>query len=294
MTLPAGVREAVEAALGPIRAIRGVGGGSISSAARLEVAEGSVFLKHDAAAPAAMFASEAAGLEVLRERAGELRVPSVIAVGGDPGAAGGWIALEWLEPGPRAPAVDERLGRGLVALHRAPADGWGWVEDGFIGSLAQDNRAAGSWAEFWWLRRLEPQLRLATARGAWPGGPVEWGRLEARLPDLLAAGEEEGPSLLHGDLWSGNVLALADGGAALVDPAAYRGHREVDLAMSELFGGFGSRYYEAYRDAWPLRPGYEECRRYVYQLYYLLVHVNLFGGSYLAQTQAALRRALAG
>ncbi|HEX8673749.1 MAG TPA: fructosamine kinase family protein, partial [Longimicrobium sp.] len=113
--------------------------------------------------------------------------------------------------------------------------------------------------------------------------------LREALPRLLAAGEEDGPTLLHGDLWSGNVVATSRG-PSLVDPATYRGHREVDLAMTELFGGFGAEFYTAYEEAWPLRPGYQEERRAVYQLFYLLVHVNLFGGGYVARTAEALRR----
>ena len=287
MTLPAELREEVEAALGPIRAIQPVGGGCINTSARLELRGGPVFLKYNGGAPERMFAVEAAGLDALRDAAPGLRVPGVL------GWRGRWLALEWLEPGRGGAETDERLGRGLAALHSVVRERWGWEENGYIGSLPQANAAAVGWADFWWRRRLEPQLRLAERDGARPGAPEDWERLAERLPDLLAAGEEEGPSLLHGDLWSGNVLALSGGEAALVDPAAYLGHREVDLAMAELFGGFGARFHEAYRESLPLRPGYQECRRHLYQLYYLLVHVNLFGGSYHSQTTAVLRRALA-
>ena len=110
---------------------------------------------------------------------------------------------------------------------------------------------------------------------------------------MLAAAVRDGPSLVHGDLWGGNVLAMASGDPAFIDPAPYEGHREVDLAMSELFGGFDPDFYAAYQAGWPLLPGYRELRRHVYQLYYLLVHVNVFGGGYHAQAAGALRRALA-
>src|SRR6185503_10430312 len=145
----------------------------------------------------------------------------------------------------------------------------------------------------WATRRLRPQLEMARARGREPATAAEWERLFARLPELLAPAEEDGPSLLHGDLWGGNLLSAA-GEPALIDPAAYRGHREADLAMAELFGGFDAGFHAAYQEAWPLLPGYREARRAIYQLYYLLVHVNLFGGGYGAQTAATLRRALAG
>lgn len=288
MSLPGAVADAVESRFGAIGAVRAVGGGCINEASRLETPGGLVFVKHNARAPAGMFESEAEGLRRLKE-AGGLRVPEVLAVEST------WLALEWLEPGSQADGYGEALGGGLAAIHRSPmaVGGWGWEGDGFIGTLAQGNRATPSWAEFWTTRRLEPQLRLATELGRRPGLAGEWERLFRLLPSILAVAEEEGPSLLHGDLWGGNILATEAGEPALVDPAAYRGHREVDLAMSELFGGFPRTFLDAYREAWPLRPGYAEVRRGVYQLYYLLVHVNLFGGGYFAQTAAALRAALA-
>jgi fructosamine-3-kinase len=147
-----------------------------------------------------------------------------------------------------------------------------------------------SWAEFWRMRRLEPQLELARAAGRLPGRQADWDRLMERLPALLDNAEMDGPSLLHGDLWGGNVMAAA-AGPVLIDPACYRGHREADLAMTELFGGFGPEFYAAYGEQWPLLAGYPR-RRPVYQLWYLLVHVNLFGGGYVSQTAGVLREAL--
>ena len=324
MTLSDALRAAVERALGPIRAVEPVGGGCINHATRLELAGGPVFLKYNADSIPGMFAAEADGLRALRSAADTLRVPEVLAVadsgdadsvdqgsagrdsGGDSigsdidpvdsvdrrGGAPAWIALEWLEPGPRGRGFGERLGRGLAALHRSgPAGRWGWERANFIGSLPQGNAPAASWAEFWRDRRLSPQLDLARRAGRLPATEAEWERLFGRLSDLLAPGEEDGPSLLHGDLWSGNVVSAA-GEPGIVDPAVYGGHREVDLAMAELFGGFDAAFHAAYREAWPLQPGYREARRGVYQLYYLLVHVNLFGGGYAAQTAAVLRRVL--
>ncbi|HEU0053290.1 MAG TPA: fructosamine kinase family protein [Longimicrobium sp.] len=294
------LRASVEARLGRTLAASPVGGGCISHAARVETADGPVFLKHNAEAPPGLFAAEADGLRALRAAAGDaLRVPEVIAVhdsmeSGDGDDAPAWIALEWLEPAPSGRGHSGRLGRGLAHLHRAPVDGrWGWARDNFIGALPQSNAPSPAWPAFWRDRRLAPQLDLARRAHRLPGTEGEWERLLDRLPDLLAAGDEDGASLLHGDLWSGNVMATA-GGPALIDPAAYRGHREADLAMAELFGGFDAAFHAAYREAWPLLPGYAEARRGVYQLYYLLVHVNLFGGGYVAQTAAALRRVAAG
>ena len=291
--IPDALRRAVEARLGPVRGAAPVSGGCINHGTRVELADGLVFVKYNADAPPGMFAAEARGLDALRAAADGLIVPRALAWSEAEGGAPAWLALEWLEPSPRAPEFAERLGRGLAALHRAgSAEGWGWMENNFIGPLPQANAPAASWAEFWRARRLEPQLDLARRAGRMPGKAADWDRLMDRLPDLLAPAEADGPSLLHGDLWGGNVLA-APGGPAIIDPAVYRGHREADLAMTELFGGFGERFHAAYREAWPLQPGYP-ARRAVYQLWYLLVHVNLFGGGYAAQTASVLREALAG
>ena len=281
--LPEPLRRSLEAHFGRVGEVRAVSGGSINQAARVEGADGPFFLKYSADAPPGIFAAEARGLEALAASGCGLVVPRVLALGED------WLALEWLEPAPRAAGFGERLGRGLAALHRSGGT-WGWDEANFIGSLPQENAVvAGSWADFWWTRRLEPQLRRARTVGRLPARDADWERLRDALPTLLAPAESDGPSLLHGDLWSGNVMSAAHG-PALVDPAVYRGHREVDLAMSELFGGFSADFYAAYNEAWPLRPGYREKRCGVYQLYYLLVHVNLFGGAYGAQTAEVLRR----
>jgi len=286
--LSGSLRRSLEAHLGRVGEARAVGGGSINHAARVEGPNGAFFVKYSEDAPAGIFGAEARGLEALAAAGSGLVVPRVLAICDDPEpGTPAWLALQWLEPAPRAD-FGERLGRGLAALHRT--DGaWGWEEDNFIGSLPQENAPAGSWADFWWARRLEPQLRRARAAGRLPGVERQWERLREALPSLLAAADEDGPSLLHGDLWSGNVVA-SERGPTLVDPATYRGHREVDLAMTELFGGFDAGFYAAYEEAWPLRPGYREERQGVYQLFYLLVHVNLFVGGYVAQTAEVLRR----
>jgi fructosamine-3-kinase len=289
--IPDVLRCAVEARLGPVRGASGVSGGCINDGARVELSGGPVFLKHNADAPAGMFAAEARGLEALADAAVELVVPRPLAWAEAQDGAPAWIALEWLEPAARPRGFAERLGQGLAVLHRARrTERWGWMEDNFIADLPQENGRTETWAEFWRARRLEPQLARARAAGRLPGREADWERLWDRLPEVLAPAEQDGPSLLHGDLWGGNVLAAA-GGPALIDPAVYRGHREADLAMTELFGGFGDGFYAAYREAWPLLPGYAT-RRAVYQLWYLLVHVNLFGGDYVRQTSGVLQEAL--
>ncbi len=295
--LPEPVRAAVEAALrdeggvgaGRIADTAVVAGGCISPTTRVRTVAGlDFFLKwRGPDLPAGMLAAEARGLEALRS-AGPVRVPAVIAVGQEPE----WLLLEWLEPGAASPDFWQRLGRGMAALHRTRARRFGAEEDNFIGSLPQSNGWLESWADFWRTRRLEPQLRRAVDAGL--VGDADRRRFDAlfhALDGLLAPGTADGPSLLHGDLWSGNVHVLADGTAAVIDPAAYHGHREVDLAMADLFGGFGARFRTAYEEAWPLEPGYEPVRRPIYQLYYLLVHVNLFGAGYVEGTRAALGKA---
>ncbi len=292
--VPAAVERAVAAAwaarLGRdvrIAAATAVGGGCISPAVRLESGAGDVaFLKWGVAdTPAGLFTAEARGLAALRA-AGAVRVPEVLGVGDDDA---GWLLLEWLEPALPTTGTWEALGRGLAGLHAVRAPRYGAEAENFIGSLPQANGWLNGWAAFWRERRLEPQLRRAYAAGAFGSADRRrFDRLLDALPDRLADAEGDGASLLHGDLWSGNVHVTSGGTAALVDPSAYHGHREVDLAMSELFGGFDAAFYHAYAEAWPLLPGYDPVRRAIYQLYYLLVHVNLFGGGYVRGTLAAL------
>ena len=269
----------------------GVGGGCVSPVARLTVQDGDAeerwFLKwREPAQSPKLLPAEARGLRLLGDT-GTVRVPEIGALG--PG--GEWLLLEWIEPGTASPAGWARLGSDLAALHRSGGEAFGAVEDNFIGPLPQANDRASSWWEFWALRRLEPQLRLATDSG-WldDGDRRRLDTLMASLEDLLAVAEQEGPSPLHGDLWNGNVHMAAAGRPAVVDPSAYHGHREVDLAMAELFGGFGVAFRDAYEESWPLQPGFPR-RRAVYQLYYLLVHVNLFGGGYVSGCRRALQEA---
>lgn len=287
--LPGALRGQVEDVLGPISSITPVSGGCVSTAVRAVTRNGPIFLKFEThASTSDFFLVEAGGLEALARAGTRIRIPEVI--GNDSSEAGSWLALEWLQQARPLESVSAELGRGLAELHRHVGEGWGWPRDGFIGKLTQSNRHRSTWAEFWYDERLAPQLRLAgSVEGI--GTERDWTRLRERLSVLLEAGDQDGPSLLHGDLWSGNVMGLEDG-PALVDPACYHGHREVDLAMAALFGGFGRDFDEAYQSVWPLAPGHE-VRRAIYQLYYLLVHVNLFGRSYVRATSRALATALA-
>ena len=295
LTTDAKVRAGVDAALdrvgaGRIDTLTPVGGGCISSTMRVRTTSGAVyFLKSADDLPAGIFAAEAGALAAVDETRA-VRVPAVIALDDDVARADRWLLLEWLEPGSATASSWETLGASLASLHRKQAEAPGWSGDNFIGSLPQANSPAADWPDFWRLRRLEPQIRSARDAGELQRADVgRFDRLMPTLDEILEAGVTDGASLLHGDLWSGNVHVLASGEPALIDPSAYYGHREVDLAMSELFGGFDRAFREAYEAAWPLQPGFARERRPVYQLYYLLVHVNLFGGAYRAGTLEALR-----
>ena len=269
-----------------IRNATPVGGGSINQAFRLESGKGErYFLKINDARHHPMFIAEAAGLDALAAT-NTLRVPRAIAHGiaGDQG----YLVLEYLELGSRGNA--RLLGEQLAALHRCTADQFGFAGDNFIGTTLQPNARTNDWIGFWRQHRLGYQLQLAAKNGY--GGQLQG--LGERLLDALPAffaGYSPQPSLLHGDLWSGNHAFLADGTPAIFDPAACYGDRECDLAMTELFGGFPESFYAAYRATWPLDPGYVT-RRDLYNLYHILNHTNLFGGGYATQAEQMMQRLL--
>lgn len=262
-----------------ITATRRLGGGDINDAYRAELSDGrAVFVKRNARAAPDMFEAEAHGLEWLR--AGPLRVPEVLAIGER------FLVLELLQPSPRTEDFDETLGRGLAALHREHPERFGLARDNYIAYLPQSNAAHDDWATFYREERLRPQIERAGLRSDLRR---RFDRLFERLDDLV--GPAERPARLHGDLWGGNLHVDEVGAPCLIDPAVYGGHREVDLAMMRLFGGFGARVFAAYDEAYPLAPGSAD-RVLLYQLYPLLVHVNLFGGGYLGQVERALDRYL--
>lgn len=278
------LRAALEQRLGTtMLGAKRLGGGDINDAFEVSLDDGtSIFVKTHPNPPRGMFDAEARGLRWLEEAAA-IRVPRVVAVSD---ARPAYLALELLTPAKRRPAFDEDLGRSLAALHAFGAPSFGLDHDNFIGRLPQSNTIARDWASFYWTARLEPQLRLATDRGLIDRGTLSnFEALRRALPER--AGSNEPPSRLHGDLWGGNLHVDETGHPCLIDPAVYGGHREVDLAMMRLFGGFGERVFAAYDEAWPLAPG-ANTRIHLYQLYPLLVHVNLFGGSYLGSVKRAL------
>jgi fructosamine-3-kinase len=275
------LEDAVARAVGSaVRSARPVSGGDINSAHEMTLTDGRVvFVKSNFVADPTMFAAEARGLAWLAQ-ARALRVPEVLAVGDT------FLVLERIAPARRRADFDERLGRALAALHRFGAPGFGLDHDNFIGRLPQSNTPAPTWQEFYRARRLEPQVRLARGAGLCSSAMSRgFDRLFSVLEQRV--GPAEPPARLHGDLWGGNVIGDETGVACLIDPAVYGGHREVDLAMMRLFDGFGHHVFAAYEEAWPLSPGHED-RVPLYQLYFLMVHVNLFGGSYVEQAESAL------
>lgn len=266
--------------------VKSVGGGEISRVVHLRSRRGDYLLKYHPAAPPGFFAAEARGLELLAG-AGAVRVPRVFGYREQPAL----ILMEWL-PAPAGAGERRRaaaaLGEGLARQHRVLGPAYGLDHDHYIGRLPQP----GGWFPDWtslWRHRLATQGELARQQGRLAGERarrLEW--LMVRL-DRWTSESAGGPALLHGDLWAGNWLAGPGGEPVLIDPAVFYGSREVDLAMSELFGGFPPEFYQTYRAAYPLPPGYEE-RRPLYQLYYLLVHLNLFGEGYGPPVDRILRR----
>jgi fructosamine-3-kinase len=276
----------------PAASLGAVGGGSICHAERLRLADGrTVLAKTLGDAPAGFFAAEAAGLAWLRST-GAVAVPDV------PAADERVIVLEWIEPGDPTPAQAERLGRDLAALHSVPAEAYGTPYPAFIGSLplpsAQRHAATSpvDWPGFHAEHRLLPFLRQATDNGSvTPADAKVVERLCERLPQV--GGASQRPAVIHGDLWSGNVLWAADGRARLIDPATQGGHPEADLAMLELFGCPRlPRILAAYEEVRPV-PGRRD-RVPLHQLHPLLVHAALFGGSYGPAAVRAARAALSG
>ncbi|MCC6459446.1 MAG: fructosamine kinase family protein [Saprospiraceae bacterium] len=261
-------------------------GGDIHSVYRLQLSDGRFWVLKTSARPmaAAMFRTEAQGLALLGA-SGAIRTPKVLGQGSMPDGQA-YLLLDYIAPGYPNRLFWENFGRALASLHGNTSARFGFAHDNFIGPLPQSNTRHDTWAAFYAEERLWPQLLLACENGYF--SKTEEQQLDRLCQQLSWRCPEEPPALTHGDLWRGNCLCDLAGQPVLIDPAAAFTHREMDLAMSRLFGGFEPAFYAAYAEAWPLEPGFE-ARLGIYQLYYLLVHVNLFGGGYVEQVRAVLR-----
>jgi fructosamine-3-kinase len=262
-----------------------IGGGCISQGHRIESSNQYFFVKINSSDNFSMFEAEASGLqEICNSRT--LRVPIPVCWGRNESSS--WLVMEFLERGSAGREGAESLGRGLASMHRFSSERFGWVRDNTIGTTPQFNRLSSNWIQFWRDHRLGYQLQLAKANGytgkLQPLGERLMAELDAFFMDTLTV-----PSLLHGDLWSGNYTFDSAGQPVLFDPAIYYGDREADLAMTELFGGFPTNFYAAYRETYPLDPGYV-IRKDLYNLYHILNHLNLFGEGYLNQAEEMMEK----
>lgn len=289
--VPGTIKTGIEARLAQdkgrpvtIKSTASIGGGCINHASEIVTTSGRHFLKYNLASKYPdMFEKEALGLKLLAS-AGNLRVPEVVfhSTAGEYA----FLLLEMIESGSRQPDFWTDFGSSLAALHGHSTGMFGLDHDNYMGSLRQSNRFHTGWCDFFVAERLEPQLKLARDEGQIAASTIKsFENLYRKLPELIP---EEKPALIHGDLWSGNYMVSEQGKACLIDPAVHYGHRESDIAMTKLFGGFPEEFYSAYNSAWPLEKGWQQ-RIDILNLYPLLIHVNLFGGSYLRDVQNIIR-----
>jgi fructosamine-3-kinase len=260
---------------------RPVGGGCVNQAYAIEDGDRAFFVKLNQASQVAMFEAEALGLKQIYQSQ-TIRVPRPICWGISDSQS--YLVLEWLNFGYGTHHAWDAMGRNLAAMHKVVSDrGFGWEQSNTIGATPQPNPWTDDWLTFFLEHRIRHQFRLAARRGG--HFPRQQDLLDA-IPDLLA-GHTPHPALVHGDLWSGNAAITVDEEPVILDPAPYFGDREVDVAMTELFGRFPNEFYNAYNEVYPLDPGYEY-RKTLYNLYHILNHFNLFGSGYEAQANSMI------
>ena len=268
-----------------IKKFKPCSGGCINNGGELLTGEESFFLKWNSATRyPAMFATEGKGLKKLHNT-GAINLPEFIY----DGEAGeyAYILMEFIQPGARKPNYWELFGQQLAALHGNSSEQFGLDHDNYIGSLPQYNNPHSDWPAFFIIERLERQLRMAFDDRALDRAIQR--QFEVLFPRLEGYFPVEQPALIHGDLWGGNLITNTAGNPCLIDPAVYYGHREAELAFTRLFGGFDREFYQVYQATFPLESGFDE-RCDLYNLYPLLVHVNLFGGGYALQVKGILKR----
>jgi protein-ribulosamine 3-kinase len=268
--------------------LNAIGGGDINAAYQLTHANASWFIKVNRPEMDFMFEAEAAGLTEIKDLK-VIRVPNVITHGRH--GQYSFLVLEHIPLSRLSGQAAPSLGRQLAELHRQQQPWFGWHIDNTIGSTDQINTRNDNWVDFWRQQRLLKQMEFAADNGYY-GKVQQLGERLADKLDIFFSSYQPNPSLLHGDLWGGNAAADAQGQPVIFDPACYYGDREADLAMTELFGGYPSSFYDAYQETYPLDPGYST-RKTLYNLYHILNHLNLFGSSYLHQAESMLGRLLA-
>lgn len=286
--IPGDVQRHVQQALDQnIESVQRVSGGSINQAARVTLGAGtSCFLKWNRTADPDMFVKERHGLELLASADISLRIPKVYATGVS-GNGTGFLLQEYIEQGESGSFSDEEFGSGLAVLHKHTDDQHGLDHDNYIGRLPQSNKRHSNWVDFFIEERMKPQLQMATDSGKLGSDTVS--SFESMYRQLQDIFPDEPPSLLHGDLWGGNYFYDKEGRATIYDPAVYYGNREIELSFTYLFGGYSANFYNAYREAYPQKPGFNR-RKDIYNLYPLLVHTNLFGGSYAGQVESIVNQ----
>ncbi|MEL7833502.1 fructosamine kinase family protein [Fodinibius sp. Rm-B-1B1-1] len=281
--IPNSVLSKIEKVTGQqVQSSNQVSGGSINQAAKVTLSDGRpYFLKWNTSADARMFTVEEKGLALLASAQTSLRIPAVSTTGKTDDNIG-FLLQEFIAEGHANPNSASDFGRQLAQLHQHHEEKYGLDHNNYIGKLPQSNTWHKNWIDFFIQERMEPQLKMATDSGKLGTQTVT--QFEAMYQKLCDIFPDEPPSLLHGDLWSGNYFFDEKGQATVYDPAVYYGHREMELAFTHLFGGFPSKFYSAYKEKYPLESGFSE-RKDIYNLYPLLVHTNLFGGSYGRQVQ---------
>jgi len=275
------IKARIEEKLGSkIKSFSSLSGGCISDAYKITMADGSnYFLKYNPSTSNDMFSKEANGLKEL-SKANAIRIPDVLSFDED------YIQLEYIPTGNKKKNFFEEFGRNFAEMHKFTSNSFGFYEDNYIGSNPQKNfseeKEKTSWVNFYFNKRILFQLQLAEQLGN-STEELRKGisKIENKIQEIIGDTQEK-PSLLHGDLWGGNYMVDENGNAVLIDPAVYYGHREADLGMTKLFGGFSSEFYRAYNETLPLEDGYEY-RENIYKLYHVLNHLNLFGGGYYSQ-----------
>ena len=261
----------------------GVGGGCIAQTTALELASGKTVFVKSGAQHTDMFFQEAKGLKEIA-KAKAIRVPEVLHVEEE------FLLLEHIASSKRAKDFSTRFGKAFAQMHRHSAQSFGFDADNYIGSTPQKNLPRGeTWQDFYFAERLLFQIKLAEQKNYVDSDMrAAFNKLENNYPSVMGETKEP-PSLIHGDLWGGNVMVDDTGQACLIDPAAYYGNREADLGMTKLFGGFDREFYRSYQEAWPLEEGWQE-REGLYKLYHVLNHLNIFGTSYYGQSLSLMRQ----